>query len=167
MDPPFTFDLRNDMIYAMQIDRYQVDLFDTEGRHLKSICQPPDHFVRPDTSYVLDERKYGSQKKLYNELIRLSKSWTRIMKLDVVNDQTLLIMTAANGWVKETKKPYIIDLWTPSGEPIALGIASDQKFLCSDKEGFAYFLVHSDEETALEHDPTYVIGKYKIILPQK
>lgn len=151
----------------MQIDRYQVDLFDTDGRHLKSICKPPGYYVPPDVSYVLDEREYGSQEKLYEELIRLSKSWTRIMKLDVVNDRTILIMSAANGRVQGTKKPYILDLWTTSGEPIALGIASDEKFLCSDKEGFAYFLIHTDEETALEHDPSYLLGKYKIILPKK
>ena len=169
MDPNFTFDIHGDILYAMQIDRYQVDLFNSDGQWLKTFCKPPAYFVRPDEAYVLDDRKYQNrpQKEIYDELIRLSKSWTRIMRLDVVDDRTMLIMTAANGLVKDCKQPYIIDLWTIGGEPLASGIPSDYKFLCSDKKGFAYFLIQSDEDTVVEKDPTYNIGKYKLVLPKK
>ncbi len=89
------------------------------------------------------------------------------MRLEAVDDQTVLIMSAANGLVPKTNKPYIIDLWTLRGEMIAAGIPADYKFLCSDKDGAAYFLIRSDEETALEKDPTYVIGKFKLMAPGK
>ena len=169
MNPNFTFDIHGDVLYAMQIDRYQVDLFNSSGQWLKTLCKPPDYFIRPDEAYVLDERKYQNrpQKEIYDELIRLSKSWTRIMRLDIVDDRTMLIVTAANGLVKDCQQPYIIDLWTIGGEPVASGIPSDYKFLCSDKKGNVYFLIKSDEDTALEKDPTYTIGRYKPVLPKK
>ena len=89
------------------------------------------------------------------------------MRLDIVDDRTMLIVTAANGLVKDCQQPYIIDLWTIGGEPVASGIPSDYKFLCSDKKGNVYFLIKSDEDTALEKDPTYTIGRYKPVLPKK
>lgn len=167
MDPPFTFDVHAGVLYAMQIDRYQMDLFDSDGRWVKALCTPPKYFVPPDRTYVLEEQKYSSQKELYNELMRLMKSWTRILRLDVINDRTILVVSAANGLVKDCQQPYILDLWTIDGELIASGIPSEYKFLCSDKMGDAYFLIRSDEETALEKAPTYIIGKFKLILPGK
>jgi hypothetical protein len=167
MDPAFTFDIYGDNLYAMQINRYQVDLFNSDGQWLKTLCKPPEYFIPPDGGYILDERKYDSQKKLYDELIRLSKSWTRIMRLEIVDDRTILIMSAANGLVKACNQPYIIDLWTLNGELVASGIPAEYKFLCSDKKGYAYFLIHSDEDMAIEKDPTYIIGRYKFILQKK
>ena len=169
MNPNFTFDIHGDVLYAMQIDRYKVDLFKSDGRWLRSLCKPPDYFIRPDEAYMLDDQKYKNrpQKEIYDELIRLSNSWTRIMRLDIVDDRMMLIVTAANGLVKNCQQPYIIDLWTIGGELVASGIPSDYKFLCSDKKGNVYFLIKSDEETALEKDPTYTIGRYKLILPKK
>ncbi len=162
LNPNFALDMKNDLIYTMQIHDYRFDVFDNKGEFLRSLGKAPEYFRPPDLSYRLDENKYNTRDLIFDELMRLMGSWTRIVCLNVVDDSHILVMTAANGLVKGCSGKHLLDLWTIDGKPAVSGIPTDYTFLCSDGQGRMYFLLRSDEESSLDKEPGYVIGVYEL-----
>jgi hypothetical protein len=162
MNPNFLFDIYEDKIYSMQIDSYDIQVFNDDGDLIKSFDHTPGYYHAPDEKYVFDEANFTSIDKLKEELNRLMKSWTRPINLETVNQGTLLVQCAANGFIKGSTKDYIIDLWSTDGGLIAEAIPCDYQFLCSDKKGNCYFLLSTNQEEALEKDPEYIIGKWRL-----
>ncbi|MDW7760660.1 MAG: 6-bladed beta-propeller [Acidobacteriota bacterium] len=162
MYPRFAFDLSGDTIYAMQIHAYEINLIDADGKLLKTIGEPPDYWVKPEFKNRISGRSFRSQTELVDLLTGLSKSWTRIIKLQVIEGKYIVVMTLANGLVRGIEETYLLDIWTIEGRKVVTGIPSPYALLCSDAKGNCYFLLDSTEETALDEDPKYTIGKFKI-----
>lgn len=168
MYPAFGFDMdEKDTIYAVQINKYEISIYDSEGRLLRTLGKPPKYFKEPDHKLKLDYSRFKNQSQLKDELIRLSKSWTRILRIDVVENKYILLILTANNLVKGCNKEYIMDIWNKEGDLIAETIQTSYKYLCSDKKGYWYFLIYTDEEEALYKDPEYRIGKFKFKKSQK
>lgn len=167
MNPNFLFDICEDLIYAMQINRYDIQVFNNNGDLVKSFGRAPGYYLAPDETYVMDEKKFPSVEKIRGELYRLMESWTRPMHLEIVNPGTILIQSAANGFIKGISKKYVIDLWSTNGDLIAEKIPCDYQFLCSDRKGNCYFLESTNQDEALEKDAEYIIGKYSLIFHTK
>lgn len=162
MYPRFAFDVDQEKIYAAQIQKYQVAVFSPEGRLLARIGNPPPYFVPPDEKFRFNETKAQSQQELVKILTRLSNSWTRIVKIAVIQSRYLLIVSAANGLVRGCSSPFIVDLWSISGKPVALEIPVDFPFLCSGPNGDLYFLLETDEDSAIDKDASYRIGRFQL-----
>lgn len=163
MFPSFSFDMdEKDIIYAVQINEYKISVYNSEGRLLRTFAKAPYYFKKPDPNLRVDFSKFKSQSKLMEELIKLSKSWTKILRIKVVKNKYLLLVLETNNLIKGFNKKYVIDVWDKKGNLIAGGIQTDYKFFCTDKDGYVYFLTYTDEEEALEKDPEYRIGKFRI-----
>lgn len=167
MNPNFLFDVYEDMIYAMQINRYDIQVFNSDGDLVKSYGRAPSYYRAPDESYVMDEKKFPSVDKIRDKLYRLMESWTRPMHLEIIDPGTILIQSAANGLVKGCSKKHIIDLWSTKGDLMAEAIPCDYPFLCSDRKGNCYFLESTNQDEALDKDAEYTIGKYSLSLHAK
>ena len=94
-------------------------------------------------------------------LINLSKTWTKIIRIEVVEDVILLVMEM-NNLVKGINCKYLIDIYDVEGNRLYQGIKTDYKLLCSDKQGNIYFLLYTDEEEALDTSPKYEIGIFRL-----
>lgn len=167
MNPNFLFDVSEDLIYAMQINRYDIQVFNNNGDLVKSFGRAPGYYRAPDESYVMDDTKFPSVEKIKAELYRLMESWTRPMHLEIVDPGTILIQSAANGLIKGISTKYVIDLWSTNGDLITEEIPCDYQFLCSDRKGNCYFLESTNQDEALEKDAEYIIGKYSLSLRTK
>lgn len=164
MSPPVSFDISDeDLIYAVNINKYEISVFDTNGILLRKIGKAPVYFREPDPHLKLDFAKFEkkSQADIMEELTRLSESWTRIFVIKAV-EEYLLMGLKTNNLVKEFDKTYVYDIWDNNGDLVKSGIQSDYKFLCCDRDDRLYFLIYTDEEEAEDKDPSYTIGKYKI-----
>lgn len=163
--PFFSFDIdNNDRIYATQMNRYLISIFDSDGNLLKTFGHTPHYFKPPDPNIRIDYSKFKNQAALKEKLEQLSKSWTKIISLNVINDKHLILQIEMNGLIKNIDKKYVLDIWNKEGVLVAGGIQTDYKLLCVDKAGYIYFLLHTDEEKASGKEPTYLIGKYKLTL---
>lgn len=151
-----------DTIYAIQINEYKISVFDSDGNLIKIFGKAPDYFKAPDPERKVDWSKFRTQSEMREELTRLSESWTRILQIEVVNNKNLLVILKMNNLIKGFDKEYVIDIWDKKGNKVSGGIQTNYKFLCSDKNGYVYFLTYTDEDKALEKDPEYRIGKFKI-----
>ncbi|GEM_PF-3140176 len=167
MNPNFLFDIYEDMIYAMQINRYDIQVFNSDGDLVKSYGRAPSYYRAPDKSYVMDEKKFPSVDKIRDELYRLMESWTRPMQMEIIYPGIILIQSAANGFVKGCSKKHIIDLWSTKGDLKAEAIPCDYLFLCSDRKGNCYFLESTNQDETLDKEAEYTIGKYSLSLHAK
>jgi hypothetical protein len=167
LKPNFLFDIHEDVIYAMQINRYNIHVLDNDGDLVRSFNRAPRYYRGPDENYVMDEKKFPSLEKLKDELYRLMRSWTMPQHLEIVSPGVILVQSSANGLVAGCSKKYIIDLWSTQGDLIAEAIPCDHRFLCSDRKGNCYILISTDQDEALDKDPEYIIGKYSLTLPKK
>ena len=56
------------MIYAMQINRYDIQVFDNNGGLIKSFSRAPGYYRAPDESYVSGRsQKFPSLDKIRSE----------------------------------------------------------------------------------------------------
>lgn len=163
--PFFGFDIdKEDMIYAVQMHEYDISVYDSSGNFIRSIGKSPPHFKRPDPKMRVDWTKFTTQSEMAEALTKISRSWTRIIQLDIVKDRYMFLLIEVNNLIKGFEKKYALDILDKTGHPVARGIQTDYKFLTSDNNGRAYFLEHTDEETALDRAPSYLIGIYNIRL---
>lgn len=163
MYPQFGFDMdKEDRIYTVQINKYEVSVYDTDGNLVKKLEEAPKYFKEPDPGIHLDYSKYPTQKKLLEKLTELSESWTRILGIDIIKNRYLLLTLLSNGLVKNCDKKYLMDLWTKEGQPVVTAIQTDYQYLCSDEEGYLYFLLYTNEEKAVEKEAQYLIGKFSL-----
>jgi hypothetical protein len=162
MFPVFCFDIgSNDLIYASEIDKYSIQVYDAGGNYINKMGTVPSYFREPNPASDFDSSKYKTVEKLREALIDLSNSWTRITRLEVVEDAIFIIMEM-NNLAKGINTKYVIDIYNVKGKRLQQGIQTDYKLLCSDKEGNIYFLIHTDEEEALETSPKYKIGIFRL-----
>jgi len=163
--PFFGFDMDDeDIIYAIQINEYKISVFDSEGNILKTFGKAPYYFKVPDPKLKVNWSKFKTQSEMRDELTKLSKSWTRILHINLVSNKYLLLILEMNNLIKGFDKKYVVDIWDKKGDLIIGGIRTGYKFLCSDKDGYVYFLTYTDEEKVLEKDPEYRIGKFKFTI---
>jgi len=160
--PCFDLDAENN-IYAAQMNAYEISVFDSEGTVLETIGEAPSYFKRPEPGIEIDYSKFKNQSELIKKLTELSKSWTKLLSIKVIENQYLLLELEMNNLVKGFDKKFTIDILDKRGRILAGGIQSDYKFLCTDKDGYLYFLIHTDEEVTIK-EPEYRIGKYKLKL---
>ncbi len=160
---PFAhFDIdSDDTIFASQIDRYDISVFNSEGTLLNTFSYSPSYFRAPDSKLEIDYSKYKTKAELFKKFEELSTSWTKIGSLWLIKDKYLLIELEINRLIKGIENKFMLDIRNKNGELVAGGIPTDYKFLCPDKEGFLYFLENSNEEVE-EKEPKYAIGKYKM-----
>jgi hypothetical protein len=162
MFPVFCFDIGpNDLIYAAEINKYSIEVYDSEGNYIDKIGTIPSYFRKPSSASNFDASKYKTVEKLQEALINLSNSWTRITQLEVVEDAILIVMEM-NNLVKGINHKYLIDIYDIKGKRLHQGIQTDCKLLCSDKQGNIYFLLHTDEEDAVDTSPKYEIGFFRL-----
>ena len=163
MYPQFGFDMdKEDRIYTVQINKYEISVYDTDGNLVKKLEEAPKYFKEPDPGIHIDYSKYPTREKLLKKLTNLSESWTRILRINVIKNRYLLLMLLSNGLVKNCSKKYLMDLWTKKGKSLVTAIQTDYQFLCSDEEGYLYFLLYTDEEEAIEKEAQYLIGKFSL-----
>ena len=161
--PRFCFDLDGeDFIYGVQINDYEISKFDGDGNFLESIGRAPDYFVAPDRSLKIDYSKFKSQDEMRAAFTKISNSWTRIIRIEAIGDDYLLLIMEANGLVKGVAHKYIMDIWDLNGNLVEGAVSTDYRYLCCDDEDSLYFLIYTNEEQALEEPPKYTIGKYKL-----
>lgn len=163
--PFFGFDIGpDDKIYAVQMHEYKISVYDIEGRLLKSFSESPSQFKNLDPGIKVDWDEIKSQSEMVAALTKASQSWTKIIQLDVLPGPFLLITMEMNNLVKGYERKYALDILFLDGRQRLVGIPTDFVYLCSDREGFVYFLEYSDEDTALNRDPRYRVGKYRVIV---
>jgi len=166
--PFFGFDMdEEDKIYAIQMNEYKISVFDSEGNLIETLGKTPAYFKKPDPSLRVGYSRFRDQSKLREKLTKLSKSWTKILLIKVIKDEYILLELEMNNLIERFNKKYVLDLWSKKGKFLAGGIQTDYKFLCTDKDGYVYFLIYTDEEEVTEKEPEYVIGKFKLILGEK
>ncbi len=162
MFPVFCFDIGpNDLIYTAEIDKYSIVVRDTKGNYIDKIGTIPSYFREPSSTSNFDSSKYKSFEKVREALINLSKTWTKIIRIEVVEDVILLVMEM-NNVVKGINCKYLIDIYDVEGNRLYQGIKTDYKLLCSDKLGNIYFLLYTNEEEALDTSPKYEIGIFRL-----
>ena len=162
MFPVFCFDIDpNNLIYAAEINKYSIKVYDSEGNYIDKIGAIPSYFREPSSTSNFDSSKYKSFEKVREALINLSKTWTKIIRIEVVEDVILLVMEM-NNLVKGINCKYLIDIYDVEGNRLYQGIKTDYKLLCSDKQGNIYFLLYTDEEEALDTSPKYEIGIFRL-----
>jgi len=162
MFPVFCFNIGpNDLIFAAEINNYSITVYDRKGNYVDKIGTIPSYFREPSSASDFDSSKYKSFEKLREALINLSKSWTKITQLEVIEDAILLVMEM-NNLVKGINHKYLIDIYDVKGKRLHQGIQTDYKLLCSDTLGNIYFLLYTDEEEALDTGPKYEIGIFKL-----
>ena len=162
MFPVFCFDIGpNDLIYTAEINKYSIVVHDTEGNYIDKIGTIPSYFREPNSASDFDPSKYKSVEKMREALIDLTKTWTKITQIEVVEDAILIVMEM-NNLVKGISHKYLIDIYDVEGNRIYQGIQTDYKLLCSDKKGNIYFLLYTDEEEALDTSPKYEIGIFRL-----
>lgn len=162
--PQCMFDIDSqDNIYAVQHNEYKIYKYNSIGKLLRTIGNAPRYFKAPNFKEKIDLSKYyKNQRKLREKLTELSKSWTKLINIKIIKDNYLILVLETNNLIKDFTKKYIIDIWDKEGNFIAGGIQTDYKLLCKDKSDNLYFLIYTDEEEALEKEPTYIIGKYSL-----
>jgi hypothetical protein len=162
MFPVFCFNIGpNDLIYTAEIDKYSIVVRDTKGNYINKIGTTPSYFRAPSSASDFDSSKYKSFEKVREALIDLSKTWTKITRIEVVEDAILLVLEM-NNLVKGINHKYLIDIYDVDGNRIYQGIQTDYKLLCSDKLGNIYFLLNTDEEETLDTSPKYEIGIFRL-----
>ncbi len=163
MFPAFSFDLDpDDAIFAIQINKYEISSFNSEGNLVNKMTQTPNYFIEPNPHLKINYSKYKNISDLRKKMEELSQSWTRILHIKAITRKYLLLFLEANNFIKKSKKKYILDILDKKGTFLKVGIQTDYKFLTSDDKGYCYFLIFTDEEQALEKNPEYRIGKYKL-----
>ncbi|MFC2160737.1 6-bladed beta-propeller [Acidobacteriota bacterium] len=163
MYPAFSFDIdENDIIYAIQINKYEISSFATTGDLIKKSSETPSYFIEPDHQLEIDYSKYKNPSALRNKLEKLSKSWIRILQIRVVTDQYLFVILEANGFIEKSNQKFKLDIWDKKDLHFKGGILTDYIYLTSDRAGYVYFLLNSDEEKKQKEDFEYKIGKYKL-----
>ena len=158
----FDIDDKNE-IYAVQMNKYVISVFNSEGQLLKTLGAKPSYFKELNSDVIFDFKKFKNPSSAKNELLKLSKSWTKILQVKVICDNYLLLVIETNNLIKGLNEKYILDVWDKEGNFIVGRIPTDYKLLHIDKEGYVYFLIYSDEGEATEKDAQYKIGKYKFI----
>ena len=110
--PRFCFDIDGeDFIYGVQINEYKISKFDGDGNIQGSLGRAPDFFVAPDCSLKIDFSKFKSQDEMQAAFTRISNSWTRIIRIEAIGSDYLLLIMEANGLVEGVTQKYIIDMW--------------------------------------------------------
>lgn len=163
--PFFGFDIGpDDRIYAVQMHEYKISVYDVKGRLLRSFGEIPPHFKKLDPGIKVDWDKITQQSEMVAALTRASQSWTKIIQLDILPGPFLLMTLEMNKLVKGYDRKYALDILTLDGRARLSGIPTDFIYLGSDRKGFVYFLEYTDEDTSLNRDPSYRLGKYRVMV---
>jgi len=161
--PFFYFDLdEEDKIYATQLNKYEISIYDSGGTLLETIGKSPSHFKPLDSSIEVDYSKFKNPSELKEKLAELSRSWTKILSIRAIGNRYLLIELETNNLITGNDMKYALDILNKKGQLIAGGIQTDFRLLCTDKEGYVYFLMYTDEEEVIEKAPQYKIGKFSL-----
>lgn len=123
-----------------------IHVFDSRGRELRTIQNAPGWWVNPES---LAAPVPGVQREPKGFL----GSWTRLVKLILINDKTILLAFETNGLVNNCSKPFVLELLTTSGEVIAAGIESEWLPIGVDVGSNVYFMSAKGDriaETALD-----------------
>jgi hypothetical protein len=156
------FDIREDQIFAVKPDKYEISIFDLNGEMSRKIKKSPDYFKPLDPNISFNMNNYKSVSELRKKLNEMSKLWTRIINIRFINDEYYLLNMAANDLVEGVDSEYIIDILDKKGNLIVEKVPTNYKFLHTDYESRLYFLTYTNEEEALDKELVYKIGIFKL-----
>lgn len=131
------------------------------GELIKTIGKKPTYIKELDPGTKLDPNKFKSPDDAREKLLKISKTWNKIIRVSHVNLKYILIFIETNGLVDGVSTEYILDVIDTNGSPVCTKIPTNYKFLYVDSDNLLYFLTYSDEEDALEKDPQYRIGIFR------